>query len=483
MISSARWRMIRSVGAVLFIIPAAAVHAAFDEPASVSQSVAAQTDAALYRVFLRDGGTLVSYGEFAHVGDRVVLSIPIGGTATSPVLHLVTLEAAKIDWERTNAYAHAARARRYADTRGEQDFAKLTRAVADLLFQAGLIEEPAKRLALAEAARKQLIDWPQLHYGYRAEELAQMTTWLDQVVSELRVAAGLSRFELTLVARTPAPAPPVQLLAAPDLRERLEFGLVAARNTTDPGERVSLLRAILDSLQPVAAAAEGTWMAAIHAEASSVLTAELKRDRAYADLTKRTVARAAMYAERANVRALESLVRIVLDEDAKLLRARPAAIAGLLAMLDARIDGARRYRLALDAWQLKTALINTYWQEIRQALDRVLGLRLWLTDVRQLAGPSPEALRRIAYEAEYAGHQLAKVKPPAEVANAHATLSSACGMAVRAAKVRLDALRSGRMETAWEASSAAAGALMLLDHAVEELGRITREPAPRPLAR
>ena len=308
-----------------------------------------------------------------------------------------------------------------------------------------------------------------------------MTTWLDQVVSELRVAAGLSRFDLTLVARTPAAAPVVQLLPPPGFRERVELGLVAARKTRDPAAQVSLLRAVLDSLQGTAP--DGSWMAQIHAEAASELAAELKIDRAYAALTRRIASRASTLADRADVRSLESLVHTVAEEDRRLRQARPAEVAGLLALLDARIDAARRLRLARDAWQLRTQLVRTYWGEIRQGLDRLLGLRLWLTDVRQLAGPSPGALRRVAYDAESAGHELAKVKAPAEVANVHSTLAAACGMAVRAAKTRLEALRSGRMETAWEASSAAAGALMMVDEALQELKRITREPAPRGVAR
>ena len=161
---------------------------------------AAEPDAVLYRIFLRDGGMIVSYGEFARVADRVVFSIPIGGTDSHPVLHLLTVAEHDVDWDRTNAYADAARAQRYAATRGEADFARLTREVADTLYQAGLLEDPKQRLGLVEAARRQLVDWPRTHYGYRAEELAQMTTWLDQVVSEFRVAAGQSRFELSFVA-------------------------------------------------------------------------------------------------------------------------------------------------------------------------------------------------------------------------------------------------------------------------------------------
>ncbi len=474
------WRPFRRSRApiALAIAVLAGVHAA---DARAGQTLAVQAEAALYRVFLRDGGTLVSYGEFAHVGDGVVLSIPVGGTESSPVLHLVTIAAADVDWDRTNAYVQAARARRYADTRGEHDFAKLSRDVADILFQAGSVDDAAKRLALAETARKQLVEWPENHHGYKADEVAEMGAWLDQVVSELRVAAGQSRFDLTLVARTAPAAPPIQLMAGPDLRERLELGLAAAAKTKNPAERVSLIRAVLDSLQPGAPA--DSWMASLHGRASAELAAEVKIDQAYAELSKRTLTRAAWYSERVNVRGLESLVQSVIAEDATLQRARPADMAGLLAVLDARIDGARRLRLARDAWVLRSALLRSYWGDVRQGLDRLLGVRQWLTDVRQLAGPSPDALRRLAYDAELAGHELAKVAAPSEVASAHSALSAACRMAVRAAKGRLDALRSGSMNAAWEASSAAAGSLLLLDQAIEDLRRITREPAPRAVPR
>ena len=62
-------------------------------PSSVSGDggEAAAADAVLYRVFLKDGGVLVSYGEFASVADKVVLSMPIGGTDAAPVLHLISI--------------------------------------------------------------------------------------------------------------------------------------------------------------------------------------------------------------------------------------------------------------------------------------------------------------------------------------------------------------------------------------------------------
>ena len=443
--------------------------------AAASQQPGSPPAPMLYRIFLKDGGVLVSYGEFAQVADRVVLSIPIGGTDDEPALHLLTIAGPSVDWERTNAYAEAARARRYAETRGPDEFAELSRQVAGLLNQISFVKEPDKRLALAEAARKQLLEWPQQHYGYRAAEIADMSAWLDPVVSELRVAAGHSSFDLALVAHAPVTTPAVDLMPAPSGRERIELALTAARVTVDAPERISLLRAVVEA--PPAGAVDPEWTA-IRERASAELAREQAIDASYAELSTNVLTRADAHVRRANVRGLESLIRSVLEQDAALKRARPAEFAALLATLDARLDAARRLRLARDTWAARGAVLRGYWTEVRQGLDRLLGLRSWLVDIRQLAGPTPRSLRRLIEAAAIAKLELERVNAPAEVASAHATLQSATALAVRAAADRHEAVRTGSMETAWQASSAAAGSLMLLDQAVAELRRITWAPRP-----
>ena len=436
--------------------------------------------AVLYRVFLKDGGVLVSYGEFARVADRVVLSIPIGGTEASPVLHVISIAENVVEWQRTNAYAQAARARHYAETQGESDFARLTRQVSDTLYKVGSTDNPAERLALAEAARKELIEWPQAHFGYRAEELQQLTTWLDQVVGELRVAAGQKSFDLALVANATAPAiPSVEMLPVPTFRDRLENGYAAARLTADAPQRISILRAMLDVLAPAAGPEfANSWMADLRSRAAADLAVELAHDKNYSQLTSRALARAAVFERRADVRSLESVIRWVLDEDVRLQKARPADVAALLATLDVKLDGARRLRLAQDAWVVRKEVLDKYWSEIRAGMDRMIGVRDWLVAVRQLAGPSPGALKQLTELVTGAQRDFSRVQAPPEVAAAHSTLVASAGMAVRAATIRLDAVRSGNMDTAWQASSAAAGALMMLDQATLELRRITRAPKP-----
>ena len=85
--------------------------------ASADLAAAKTDDAATFRVFLRDGTSLVSYGEPARLDDRVVFSMPTSANRVEPQLHLVTLPAERVDWERTNRYADSARATRYISTR------------------------------------------------------------------------------------------------------------------------------------------------------------------------------------------------------------------------------------------------------------------------------------------------------------------------------------------------------------------------------
>ena len=172
----------------------------------------------LYRLFLMDGTTLISYGEFSRVADRVVFSIPLGATEEAPALELVSIPEASVDWDRTDRYSEAVRAKRYAETQGENDFAGLSNRVAEALNQIALTGDPARRLAMAVEARGNLARWPAQNFGYRATDVAQLVGLLDEVISELRVAAGQTSFDLSLVANV-TPTAPAELLPAPSFRD------------------------------------------------------------------------------------------------------------------------------------------------------------------------------------------------------------------------------------------------------------------------
>jgi hypothetical protein len=212
------------------------------------------------------------------------------------------------------------------------------------------------------------------------------------------------------------------------------------------------------------------------ARANAELAAERQVDRVYSLLSKRTLTQAADRARRADVRAIDALVRSVLKADARLGRARPNEIAALLVAVDAQKSAAQRLRLARDAWSLRAGVVAEYRRQLGPTLDRLTRLKSWLEDVRELAGPAPTAVSQLEERAAIAGRELALMKPPAGLEPAHGMLNTASGLAVRAASARRRAVASGDMPAAWEASSAASGALMMLERAGEELKRMTERP-------
>ncbi len=236
---------------------------------------------------------------------------------------------------------------------------------------------------------------------------------LDDAVGDLRVAAGLPRLDLTLVA-TASPLPPVvPELPPPTLRESVEQAFKAASVADDPAERVSLLQAIVAGLPAPGRPAEGrpsapAWTTLLHARASAALQQELKTDRSYRDLVSRVVTSADERARRADVNGIEKLVTAVLKADDKLGRRRPQTTAALLATLDGRLDAARRLRLARDAWALRRDGLYDYQRRMRPSIDRLRRSSAGLEQIRQLSGPAPNALTPLAVRVNDAWREMKK---------------------------------------------------------------------------
>jgi hypothetical protein len=431
------------------------------------------SDAVLYRIFLTDGSAVVSYGEFARVADRVVFSMPVGAVdGETPELRLVSVSDSSVDWPRTERYAEAVRAKRYAETRGEADFTRLSAEVARTLSQVALTADPKRRLQIAAEARRLLAEWPSKNHGYRSKDVAELSAMLDEVVSELRVAAGESRLDLSLVVDT-SPPPPVSLMAPPAFRESIEQAFTVARLTPESTERVSLLRAIVQALGSVT---KESWAAALHARASSDLRLELRTEQAYSELLARTLTAVEERTRTADVKGIEKLIRQVLRADDRLGRRRPQATSALLATLDARLADARRFRLERDAFAILTKSVQAYRRSIRSAMEGFEDSAKGLEEIRALAGPSTRTLGRMSERASKGFLQLKNMRPPAELHTAHTLLTSAFQMATQAIAVRQRAVQTTSMDLAWQASSAAAGALMMFERANEELVRVAAPP-------
>jgi hypothetical protein len=173
---------------------------------------------------------------------------------------------------------------------------------------------------------------------------------------------------------------------------------------------------------------------------------------------------------------MEALIKDALKADDRLGRARPQAMSSLLATLDARLNDARHLRLARDAWAVRLDLVKAYERRARGMMDVLVRLRPSLEQMRQLAGPPPKTLAQFQRRTGSAARELALVKPAPEVESIHGLLTSAFQMAMLAADARARAVRSSDMNIAWQASSAAAGALMLFDRARDELQKLMTPP-------
>lgn len=429
----------------------------------------------LYRVFLRDGTNVVSYGEYARVADRVVLSMPIG-----TAMQLLSLPAESVDWERTDAYAESVRATKYAATRGPDDLALLAEGVSRALNEINLTQDAARKIALAAEARQNVTRWAAEHFGYQAQRVAEMAALFDDVIAEAQKQAGVKNVELSLIANLAAP-PSVPLLPPPTFREGIEQALSAAMMSPDAAERTSLLRSIQTVLSTAGAVGDpsvASWALPLNARATAALTAEERATEGYTRLTRSVLQSAQRYAAAADVTGVERVIRRTLAEDDRMGQRRPQEMASLLAMLDTHLDSARRLRLARDNWAARAVVMQKFRTSIAQPLELLRLSRASLDEIKRLAGPSAGRLTSLASRVSATTKLLAVIEAPAEGASAYGLLKSAAQFAERAADARQRAVMSGQMETAWEASSAASGALMFLDRAVEEIKQLPALPQP-----
>jgi hypothetical protein len=216
-----------------------------------SGALGAAGPAPIFRVFLKNGTALVCWGEYARVGDRLVLTVPIGqGTRTA--YEFVSLPVSRVDMDKTERYAEAVRAAQFASSRGQAEYAELSERLAKQLASISSLPDPKERLATADRARQDLIDWAETSHGYHATDVQQMLQLFDSAIVDLRVAAGESRFSINLSA-APMPLPPVTLRAAPTSRETIDLAVKAAMAADSDDIRRALLRRVQSAVATLAA--------------------------------------------------------------------------------------------------------------------------------------------------------------------------------------------------------------------------------------
>ncbi len=440
-------------------------------------AAAAADDVTLLRVFLKDGTVLVSYGEPARVDDRVIFSMPTAATANPP-LHLVNLASSAVDWVRTTRYAEAVRAAHYIETQAASDYAALSGRVTQALNQLTETEDAGRRLVIAESARRMLATWPQEHYNYRLNEVRQMLSLLDEAIADLRAATAPGRFDLSLTAFT-EPPPPEALVPPPTPKETIEQVLIAARLADTATERQGLLETALTALDRDRAALPADWRTTTRAATRAQFESERRVDRAYQSLTARIIGQADRRARAADVRGVARLADSVRLSDQALGGQRPETVVSLIAAVEARLDAARRLQLSRDRWALRVPEFRQYHAAIQASLDLLATLEPMLQQIKLLAGSSPSSLLRIESAVAQILEQARTISPPEEFRSTHALLVSAVQLAGSAGQIRREATLAEDIARAWDASSAAAGALMLTARARTDMQSLLRPPQLR----
>ena len=443
----------------------------------IPRAAGAASDAMLLRLFLRDGATLVSYGEYARVDDRVILSMIVGGSTEQPRLQAVTLAASTIDWARTDRHAASTRYQRYVGTRGEEDFLRLSNDVAGVLNEVLLTKDRTKALQLAYQARATLTAWPREHYGYRQREVQDIVAVVDEAISSLSATAGVRSFDVTLVAMAP-PVEIEELASIPLPREQIDQIFRVATLTERAADRVALLQSAIFLLDEDA----GAWIPTTHAAALRLIAEteireEIEIDARYNQMARRLMTEASRAASRMRIGAVERILTRIPTEDTRLGRRRPEVVQALRTSVQAELGAARQLRLLRDRWALRRSLYREYHRSSQ--LLQLVKTQPALEAIRSLEGPDPSTLVALRRRLRGGAERLDRMDPAEELRPIHDMLIGAWRFAERAVDTRYDAARSAHVPTAWDASSAAAGALMLISRVQQEIRELLEPPRLR----
>lgn len=425
-----------------------------------------------FRVFLKGGDPLPSYGEAAIVGDRVIFTLLVGGeTDIRRRYQLVDLPTDEVDLDRTVAYANALRGAHYAATRGEAEYAEMAAAISRALDTLPSIADPVERLQAGELAHERMREWSRRSYGYRAEDVEALEDLFGVVLAELRSDAGMTQLSIELSSgsdlRSAEP-----LRAPPDTGESIRLALAAASAADTGSERLAILGAA-ESVLVESALEPGLLL-----EVRERLEAERAAEAGYAALSRELTEAADQGLRRGDPQAVARLMRVLEARDRELGQVRRRLVRALRRQLDVKLEATEAYRAALDHYAKVRPVLLGYERRVRPALSTLDGLRPILEALRELRFTSYDRLATAGARLDEAQLTLESVDPPGDVLDVHATFVSAVHLAREAVARRREAAATASAATDRNAASAAAGALMLVGQARSDL--VARLFPPKP---
>src|SRR5687768_3240026 len=125
---------------------------------------------------------------------------------------------------------------------------------------------------------------------------------------------------------------------------------------------------------------------------------------------------------------------------------------------------------------IRRSLYLAYQRSVGTQLLQLVKLQPALESIRRLDGPGPEALVTLQARLKGGAERLERIQAPADLRTTHELLLGAWRFAETAVNGRYAAARNANVTAAWEASSSAAGALLLLSRAQQELKTLIEPP-------
>ena len=121
-------------------------------------------------------------------------------------------------------------------------------------------------------------------------------------------------------------------------------------------------------------------------------------------------------------------------------------------------------------------MFREYQRSVGMELVQLVKARSSLESIKRLEGPDLDRLDTLNRVLRGGAVRLDRLLVPEYLRDTHEMVIGAWRFAENAAAARLSAVTSGDISKAWEASSAAAGALMMLSRAQKEMRTLIEPP-------
>ena len=211
-------------------------------------------------------------------------------------------------------------------------------------------------------------------------------------------------------------------------------------------------------------------------EVERAIRNELDVDRQYTNLSRRLLDQASRAAQSADGPAIERIVARVPQEDKKLGQKRPQIVEALNTSLQGKLADSRQLRLLRDQWALRRDSYRQYQRSVGSSMVVLAKSTASLRAIRSLDGPSPEQLLGLKSQLSGGADRLSRMRTPEYLRDVHERLVGAWRFAENAVRARYDAISRADSTAAWEASSSAAGALMMLARVQQDLTTLLTPP-------